>query len=261
MSIRQKMIMMMECTKLHKHFQEYFRIVPALTPELTDEAYRVRHQVYCEELGWEPVREDGMEKDEYDDRSVHCLLQCVHTNNYIGCVRLVMAAHDNPMIEYPFQDSCRDVLEPGYPDPKIQQRGVIAEVSRLAVIKKYRRRRHEANRSIKVSDSDFGSIRQPRFPFIPVGLYLGMSAMAHQMGIEKLYFLTEPSLAKHFTKMGGRLKPIGGAVNHRGERVPYEVDVKEIRSKINLLLRPLNKVIVREVEAGFAAHADHKRRA
>lgn len=258
MSIRQKMILMMECTKLHKHFQEYFRVVPALTPELAAEAYRVRHQVYCEELGWEPVREDQMEKDEFDDRSVHCLLQCVHTNDYIGCVRLVMPATD-PMTEYPFQDSCRDVLDPGYPNPKLQAKGVIAEVSRLAVVKKYRRRRHEATRPIKVSDSDFGSIRQPRFPYIPVGLYLGMSAMAHHMGIEKLYFLTEPSLAKHFTKMGGKLKPIGGVVDHRGKRVPYEVDVKEIRGKINMLLRPLNKVIVKEVDAGFAAQIEHKR--
>lgn len=259
MSVRQKMILMMECTKLHRHFQEYFRVVPALTPELADEAYRVRHQVYCEELGWENVREDHMEKDEYDSRAVHCLLQCVQTDNYIGCVRLVLPDQHDPLAEFPFQEACRDGLYADFPNPKSQAKGAIAEVSRLAVVKKYRRRRNEATRPIKVSDSDYGSIRSPRFPYIPVGLYLGMSAMAHQMGIEKLYFLTEPSLAKHFTKMGGKLKPIGEAVEHRGKRVPYEVDVKEIRSKINLLLRPLNKVIVKEIDAGMAAQTQQKR--
>lgn len=251
MSMRQKMILMMECAKLHKHFQEYFRIVPALTPELSEAAYRVRHQVYCQELGWEDVREDGMETDAYDAQSIHCLLQSVHTEEYIGCVRLVLPQANDPMTPLPFQAACRDVLDPGIPDPAIQARGAIAEVSRLAVIQKYRRRRHEQDRAIKISDSDFGSIKQPRFPYIPVGLYLGVMEMAQRCGIEKLYFLTEPSLAKHFTKLGGKLSPIGGAIEHRGKRAPYEVDVKETRGKVNLLIRPLNKVIIREIDEGY----------
>lgn len=259
MSMRQKMIMMMECTRLHKHFQQYFRIVPALTPELAEEAYRVRHQVYCEDLGWEPVKDDQMETDEFDSHSVHCLLQSAQTNEYIGCVRLVLADPVNSMNDFPFQEACKDVLDPGYPDPKLQEKGAIAEISRLAVINKYRRRRNEATRPIKMSDDDFGSIRNPRFPYIPVGLYLGMTEMAHRLGIEKLYFLTEPSLAKHFTKMGGKLHPIGGAIEHRGKRAPYEVDVKEVRSKINLLLRPLNKLIVREIDTGFSEQSEQKK--
>lgn len=251
MSIRQKMIMMMECTKLHKHFQEYFRVVPALTPELAEEAYRIRHQVYCEDLNWEPVRENGMETDTYDAQSLHCLLQSVQTNEFIGCVRLVLPDHNNPMQPLPFQQACHETLDPGIPNPQLQAASKIAEISRLAVIKKYRRRPLEQTKAVRISDKDFGSIRQPRFPYIPVGLYLGVMEMAKRADIDKLYFLTEPSLAGHFTRMGGKLRPIGGAIEHRGKRAPYELDVKEVTGKINLMLRPLNKLIVREIDQAY----------
>ena len=42
-------------------FSRYFRIQPAFSEELRRNVFRIRHAVYCEELGYEPVREDGLE--------------------------------------------------------------------------------------------------------------------------------------------------------------------------------------------------------
>ena len=44
-----------ELMNLAGGYRKYFEIVPALSDELRDEAYRIRHAVYCEELGWDPV--------------------------------------------------------------------------------------------------------------------------------------------------------------------------------------------------------------
>ncbi|MCW8883824.1 MAG: PEP-CTERM/exosortase system-associated acyltransferase [Motiliproteus sp.] len=255
MSVRQKLTMMMEFTKLHKNFQKYFRIVPALTDELTEDAYRVRHQVYCEELGWEPVREDGMETDEFDKHSMHCLLQNASTGEYIGCIRTVKGNPENPLVPLPFQSACINTLNPGIPNPELQVRYAVAEVSRLAVIGKYRRRPQEQDRAVKISDDDFGSIVRPRFPYIPVGLYMGMLEMARRSGIETLYILTEPSLAAHFCKLGGKLECIGGSIEHRGTRAPYQMDVDNVIGKMNILMKPLFKVICNEIDQAYKDHS------
>ncbi|MEH6626132.1 MAG: PEP-CTERM/exosortase system-associated acyltransferase [Motiliproteus sp.] len=251
MSIREKLIMMMEFTKLHKNFQKFFRVVPALTDELIEEAYRIRHHVYCEELGWEPVREDGMETDEYDAQSMHCLLQNVNTKEYVGCIRTIRTDQDKPMAPLPFQLSCAQTLDPGVPDPIKQASNAIAEVSRLAVIGKYRRRPDEQGIAVKISSEDYGSFQRPRFPYIPVGLYMGMLEMARRNGIDSLYILTEPSLAGHFCKLGGRLDAVGGAIEHRGTRMPYQMDVANILSRMNLLMKPLNKVICEDIDRAY----------
>ena len=55
-------------------FKEYFELAQALSPESKDEVYRLRHRVYCDELGFERPSHDGRERDEFDDQSRHLLL-------------------------------------------------------------------------------------------------------------------------------------------------------------------------------------------
>ena len=78
-----------ELLNLSQGFKKYFDITPAVADSLQDEAYGVRHRVYCEELGFEPVRDDHRERDEYDDRAVHVLVKSVKSDRYAGCARIV----------------------------------------------------------------------------------------------------------------------------------------------------------------------------
>src|SRR5690606_33823020 len=50
-------------------FSKYFKIEAAATDAIRDEVYRVRHEVYCEELKFEPERPDRREIDAYDAHS------------------------------------------------------------------------------------------------------------------------------------------------------------------------------------------------
>ena len=59
---------------LGEGFRKYFQVEPAFSDELRNAVYSIRHEVYCEELGFEPVRPDRRETDEYDRHSLHCLL-------------------------------------------------------------------------------------------------------------------------------------------------------------------------------------------
>jgi N-acyl amino acid synthase of PEP-CTERM/exosortase system len=235
-------------------FRKYFVALPALDDELKRAAYRIRHAVYCEELGYEPVRPDGLETDEYDAQASHCLLQGVAHPRYVGCIRIVSPRREDPQRPLPFELLCGATLDRTVVDPARLPRERIAEVSRLAVIRQYRRRRGEAARpGGDIDENDFGTPERPRFPYIPVGLYLGMLAQARRQGIETLFVLTEPRLASHLSRLGVRLTRIGAPVEHRGMRVPSMLRVNEVIDGFGAFVRPLYDVIAGEIEAAYRA--------
>src|SRR6185437_802639 len=122
-------------------FRRYFETLPALDDDLRREAYRIRHSVYCEELQYEPRRPDGLESDEFDRRSVHCLLRSATSREMIGCVRLVLTDPADPAAPFPLEHLCASGIDRSLVDLERIDRGRSAEVSRLAVIGRYRRRK------------------------------------------------------------------------------------------------------------------------
>jgi N-acyl amino acid synthase of PEP-CTERM/exosortase system len=239
-----------EFLNLGAGFGKYFRAVPALDDDLRAAVYRIRHSVYCEELGYESVRADGLERDEYDARSLHCLLQARNGGEYIGCVRIVLARGT-----LPFELLCRDSLDRSIVDPERLDRSRIAEVSRLAVVGRYRRRRGEQKLPVAIDESDFGTPDRPRFPYIAVGLYLGVLALARRNGIERLFMLTEQRLARQLARLGVRLRQVGSPVEHRGLRHPSMMSVEEVVNGLGFFVRPMFDVISGEIEAACRAHS------
>lgn len=232
-------------------FKKYFEAVAATTPALREEVFRIRHEVYCRELGFEPLRDDGMETDDFDRHALHCLLRRTDGGPAVGCIRLILADPDNPAAPLPFETTCTASLNRDIVDPAALPRDTIAEVSRLAVLSRYRRRKGETGQPFAIADSDFSGPAQPRFPYIPVGLYLGMITLAQHHGIETLFVLTEPALVRSLSPLGVKVRQIGGAVQHRGTRVPSTMSVAGIVKGLNPLLRPLYDVIRHEIEAGL----------
>lgn len=236
-----------ELILLRNHFRNYFQVVPALTPDLVREAQMIRHDVYCSELGWEPISPDGLEKDEHDEKAIHCLLKAVRGQRYIGCVRLVLPVAEDKNCVLPIQVSCKGKLYEGHPDLEAISRGEVAEVSRLAILSDYRRRKHEKYRPVYLDEDDYSLKGKRRFPYIPVGLYIGMLYLAEYHGIKKLYILTEPLLAVHFSRLGGNLAAVGTAIEHRGKRKPYVMDVEDVLKNANFFLRPLMRTIRKDI--------------
>lgn len=231
-------------------FQRYFTVVPALTPELREHAFRIRHSVYCEDLKFEPARPDCREIDQYDAHSLHCLVRSVKSGEYVGCTRLVMCPPGALREPLPFERTCSAALDRSIVDPQALPRHRIAEVSRLAVVGGFRLRRGEHSSPLPLDDRSFGDSLQPRFPYIPVALYLATTELAARRGIETMFVLTEPRLARHFARLGVHVQQIGAPVEHRGTRIPSMLKVKEILAGLNFIMRPLYEVIAEEVRRG-----------
>ena len=229
-------------------FKQYFEIIPAFSDALKDEVYRVRHQVYCEDLEFEPPRPDGRELDEHDANSLHLLMRSIRTNEFVGCTRIVRTRPKDPQYRLPFEKTCAEILDRSIIDPAKLPRYNIAEVSRLAVVASYRRRKGEGNSPIGISREDFGTPKQLRFPFIPIGLYLATTELARLNGIDTVFVLTEERLASHFSKLGFNLQVIGGPIEHHGTRIPSMMSVSGTIKSMRDNLRPLYRTIAADIE-------------
>lgn len=242
-------------SNLGDKFQQWFELVPAFDAATLDQVFRLRHEVYCRDLGWEPVREDGRESDEFDRHSFHCLLRSRDTGVAVGCTRLIVARPEAPQHPLPFEASCAAVLDRSIVDPARMPRHTLGEVSRLAVANTFRQRKGEATAASPLTDDDFGA-RGPntRFPFIPVSLYLGAAAMAQRVGVEHVFVLTEPRLASHFVRIGFDIRAVGGPIEHRGVRVPSLLSSSKVVAGLRPMIQPLYAVVEASVERAFQAH-------
>mgnify|MGYP001209085939 CR=1 FL=1 len=237
-------------------FSQYFDLVPALDEDACQTIFRIRHDVYCRDLGYEPVREDGLETDEYDRHSLHCLLRTAGPEKLpVGCVRIVLAKPEDPGAPLPFERTCAATLDRSIIDPARVPRERVTEVSRLAVVSRFRRRKGEENKPFSIGDQDFGSVLHSRFPFIPVGLYLGSIALALHHGIDHLFMLTEPRLALHFRRIGFVIDQVGGPVEHRGVRVPSLLRAAETVEGLRSNLRGMYDVIDASIKNAYAERA------
>lgn len=236
-------------------FQRLFEISPALDDASLAAVYGVRHEVYCRDLGWEPLRENAQESDDYDRHSLHCLLRKRDTGEAIGCIRVILTRPEDPDYPLPMEESCRAVIDRTIADPGAMPRTSICEVSRLAVISAYRQRKGETAAPVSITDDDFAPRGgAPRFPYIPVSLYLSSIAIGNLFGMDSLFVLTEPRLASHFSRIGFYIHQIGGTIEHRGTRAPSLLSASKTVPGLRPAMRALYMLIETELELAFRAH-------
>lgn len=235
-----------EIFTLGSSFKKYFEIVPAYSDALKNEVFRIRHQVFCEDLKFEPERQNKLEMDNYDSHSLHLLIRMIKTNEFIGCTRIILTQPSNISYPLPFEKTCAATLDHSFMETI--PRKSIGEVSRLAVISRFRRRKGDVKGPFSISNEDYGTTDQPRFPYIPISLYMGTIDLARMHDVNHLFMLTEPRLASHFQRLGANLQIIGSPTNHRGKRIPSMLIVDETINNMRLIFRPLYRTIVADIE-------------
>lgn len=217
--------------QLSENFRNNFRVEVANL----EDAQSLRHKVYCEEMGFEPLRIDRRETDRYDAHSMHCMLSSADDSDPVGCIRLIMAHHDDENQPLPIERICATTFDRSVIDLNDLNRRRVAEVSRLAISSSYR------------------SVMAGKSPCILLGLYLGALALAKVHELEYLLLLVEPKLARHLSTIGFRVSQIGGAVEHRGARIPLLLKVAPTIRSFRPILMPLWNMICAEIKSSYEA--------
>lgn len=227
----------MKNSTLAENFSNHFEVVFAKTPELRKECYRIRHQVYSAELGWEPHDESRMERDGYDEFAYSFLLRHKRTGSFVGTIRLVLPPPKLPHVTLPFEDHCLDSMKLDVIDPARLERGTFGEASRLAVLEEFRKRAGEKTRSFALDDdsddNEFSEEEKRNFPNIAVGLYLSIIAFAKMCNHELMFVLVEPRLQKRLKRVGLMFERAGENIEHHGTRALFFLRRSNFMSRFN----------------------------
>jgi len=191
---------------LAENFDEFFEIKLANTEELKNVSYKIRHTVYAEELGWEPINAEGIEVDECDPYAFSLLL--VH------------------------KTLIRDVV-----DPDTIPRGRFGEISRLSVPDQFRRRPDEKNKPFVINEFSGGDIfseeERRNFPNIAIGLYLSVIAMVNMCNHSHMFVVVEPRLNKRLKRLGLNFQQCGEELDYHGIRALFCLDRKDFTGNLN----------------------------
>ncbi|MEP1445726.1 MAG: PEP-CTERM/exosortase system-associated acyltransferase [Paraglaciecola sp.] len=214
-----------EVKTVARHFSTYLHPLIAETSELCNESYRIRNDVYCDELNFLDTGRDGLEVDDFDSYSTHCLIQHRPTNRFSGTVRVVRPETNQHSL--PLQKYCSESIAKDKINPKDFAPHEICEISRLAVPKEFRKRQTDnfKGAATGVINQQIYSENELRcFPFIAVGLYLSAASIVIENNIKHTFVMMEPRLARSMSFIGIQFEQIGPAVDYHGKRAPYYIN-------------------------------------
>ncbi|MBI2798766.1 MAG: PEP-CTERM/exosortase system-associated acyltransferase [Gammaproteobacteria bacterium] len=240
----------MDTERVVEDFRHYFSMVAAITPELRDQAYRIRYAVYAEELGWEDKDRfpDKRETDQYDIDSLCCLLRHRASGQNVGCVRLIRSTADGERA-FPFESVivAGSALEDRF---GVDWRSKSAEISRIAVVSQFRRRRGERERPENAIEDDNSVTPERRvFPHIAIGLYLGAATMGLINGVARVFAIMEPKLARRLRIYGIEFEAIGEPIEHHGVRIPYVLTRESFEGSATASIKSLLRTITEDLRS------------
>lgn len=224
-------------------FQGYFALELATTEAQLRSVYEIRYRVYCQEFGYEPLDAfpEGLETDEFDAVSSHCLVVHKSTGRAAGCARLVHVDETSLM---PMERFCGASLDRETLRSFDGRRHSICEFSRLAVDGAFRRRAGEqATRFGEIHAIDITQREMRTFSLIAVATILAAFAMSELIGRNNCFAMMEGFLPRLLRRSGIIVHPAGSETDYHGIRAPYFFETHETVSGMQRELREFYAVI------------------
>lgn len=211
-------------TSLTEDFERYFKVELAVSEAQKEQVFGVRYRVYCEEFNYETVDSfpDGLETDEYDSYSRHCLIIHRGTNTAAGCVRLVPTKGEIEDEPLPLEKYCRSSLDQPLINSMALERSSVCEISRLAVDGAFRRRNGESlTRFGEINGLQVSDRERRSFSLIAIACFLAATVMTEMDHRTNVFAMMEPFLPRLMHRSGIEFHRVGKDMNYHGIRAPY----------------------------------------
>lgn len=195
---------------------------------------QLRYQVYVNEWRFEKAEDHpgGVEKDEYDQHSIHLYACSKDSEDVVGTVRLILGAERSLPIENHFKIS---QLPPGV------RREQTAEISRLAISKEFRCRTLErlfscteqgTDKKMHPLKEDIKDFRRRYEHQLVRGLYICLYRESKIRGLTHLFTIMSKGLHKILKRWGLGFEQIGPARDYHGVRSPYLINIDDLEKSL-----------------------------
>jgi N-acyl amino acid synthase of PEP-CTERM/exosortase system len=244
---------------LTSNFLEYFDVAYAATAKQKQDVLQIRYNVYCDEFKYEPAERfpNQEESDEFDARSLHCLITHKSSGLPAGCVRMVQTPDTEQNDALPFQKFCRQSLDRGFiKELALEQRNT-CEISRLAVDGAFRRRPGESvTRFGEIDSMDCSHQERRTFSLIAVAAFLSATALTDLTGRTDVFAMMEPFLPRMLRRSGIVFQRAGEDIDYHGVRAPYFIRTQSALDHMRPDLHELYDAINERVTAGYSEAED-----
>lgn len=205
---------------LYSNFFREFEVSLALTPEQRDASAQLRHRVFAEECGFEPICVTRREHDAYDENSVHCLI--VHRRSGIaaGGIRLILR---NNTSQLAMEEVCANGIDEEHLKKLATEAEQVCEVSRFLVDPRFRNAARDGTLQIEAGqESLLTSSEQKCFSLISTVAMLASLAMAQNNNKRWMFSVMESRTQRLIRRTTGVLfLSAGDQVEYRGLRRPF----------------------------------------
>lgn len=237
---------------LFDSFIKDFTFNVAISDEEKNRIYQLRHEVYCQEIGYSPpgISSKKIELDAHDSHSIHCLIEHKRSGLAAGCLRLVLPApvsagkqHRLPLQEYGERSLSDTTLHPA----KLPYDS-ICEISRFAIARAFRHRpiKHETL-DVGTSSHTFTPEEKKTFPMIIVALFLATYALVGLVKKRHVFAMMEPRLPRLLSLSGFHFTRVGERIEMHGTRNAFYIDHRKAEQEMHEDLMPLYLYIHRQL--------------
>ncbi len=211
-------------------FDENFRVCFADTPFGVSLHQRIRYQVFCLDKGFEDPGAFSAEQetDAWDDQSAHFIVQNRTTRQWVAATRLVLPRKEKPLPV--------DTLGIAMDSDKVSRGRWVGEISRFCIISGRSAVAGEdgtqgVSQMRPAPDSleewGIGSVRQREQFEVTLGMVRAVVIFALKRNMSHCYVLITDAFARLLRKLGVILEQIGPAIEHRGMRTPYVIELRK----------------------------------
>jgi N-acyl amino acid synthase of PEP-CTERM/exosortase system len=231
-----------------KQLDEDFAFKLACNDKDRHRVYRLRYQVYCQEIGYSPPNDDdrALELDAYDTNALHCLLEHRASGIAAGCFRLVLPASDDEhaTIKLPLQEYGGKSLTHSSLHPDRLPIREICEISRFATAREFRNRpiHHETLNGSNLA-YEFSPEERRIFPLLTIALFLATHSLVDLVGRRHIFAMMASRLPRLLAMSGFRFTRVGDSIELHGRRHAFYIDNYLAQREMNReLVEPYQRI-------------------
>lgn len=239
----------MRSQSFYPAYQNAFRVLRADSNALKEIAFRLRYEVFCVENSIDTSLNNNigqsLEKDAYDDHSLHYLLYHKATDEAVGTVRVVLPREDKILHSFPMQFIC------DHPLLHMQDRvSRFCEISHLCMSKSFRKRPgdghvlpayYEQDSDLQLKSSNVHMRRM--IPFAPLGLLRAAFEGALDKSLTDCICVMDHEQLYALQRIGLSYRVLGPRLDRRGQQQPVIFNIKHALDNMILQNAPCWEIV------------------